>query len=101
MRSLVVEVGHRRRGIGRALLRRVADAVAADAVAGTQIACTRLELHVHTANDDALKFYLRVGFRAVEEIRDYYPPPVVPPHAWLLRLDLPGMCVLEEQQRQS
>lgn len=50
----------------------------------------RLCLHVHVANINALKFYIRNGFQIVCEVKDYYisNKGVEPPDAYLLSCNL-------------
>lgn len=45
---------------------------------------TDVYLHVHTANDDAQRFYTRFGFVLGEKVENYYRG-VEPPDAFVMR----------------
>ena len=45
-------------------------------------------LHVHVANEDALRFYERLGFTIKETLQNYYRNRVEPPHAHVLHMML-------------
>jgi RimJ/RimL family protein N-acetyltransferase len=62
--GLMVAAGHRRRGIGRALLEQ---AVAWACESGVR----KLELHVFPWNEPAIKLYEQFGFTRVDDGRDY------------------------------
>lgn len=66
--NLAVAAGHRRRGIGRRLVRRSVEA-ARDSEA------KHLILEVRESNDAALSLYRSLGFRLLGRRRDYYRAP--------------------------
>jgi GNAT superfamily N-acetyltransferase len=60
LEDLFVQPGHRRRGVGRALLRQVASIA-------VQRCCGRLEWSVLNWNDPALEFYQTIGAAAMDQ----------------------------------
>jgi len=58
---VAVSPGHRRQGIGRALMRRVEEGLA-------EIGCPKLNLQVRASNRDAVSFYKRLGYHVEERV---------------------------------
>ncbi|KAI8321011.1 N-acetyltransferase NAT13 [Martensiomyces pterosporus] len=79
--TLGVLAPYRRLGVGRALL----DSVIKFAVQDPAVA--RIVLHVQVDNDDALRFYHRLGFMTMRVVENYYKR-IDPPHAYLLEYRL-------------
>jgi ribosomal-protein-alanine N-acetyltransferase len=65
--TLDVEAKHRRRGVGRALLRELIDRLEG---AGARV----IRLEVDLRNAGAIQFYGRFGFRETRRLRGYYGP---------------------------
>jgi ribosomal-protein-alanine N-acetyltransferase len=67
VQTIGVDPGHRRAGIGTALL--------ADLLAEAQRrGCTRVDLEVRDGNDDAIRLYEHNGFKRIGVRRGYYQP---------------------------
>jgi [ribosomal protein S18]-alanine N-acetyltransferase len=67
VQTIGVAPGHRREGIGSALLADLLD----DA---QRRGCTQVDLEVRDGNDDAIRLYERHGFRRIGLRRGYYQP---------------------------
>lgn len=81
LHRLVVAPGHRRSGIGSALVRAGLDAV-------RHLGALAVMLEVGYANEPAIALYQRIGFEQLRARPDYYGPGQ---HALILKLyDLPG-----------
>ena len=70
----------RRRGVGSALVRFVVELA-------REVGAARIQLHVHSINEDAVMFYQRFGFVVREELPGYYRY-LTPPSAVLLVKEL-------------
>ena len=67
--TIATAAGHRRRGVGRALMEHCIRTLQADRV-------ERLILEVGATNDKALSLYRSLGFKPISRRRGYYRPPV-------------------------
>jgi N-alpha-acetyltransferase 50 len=83
--TLGVLAPYRGGGLGSALLCRALSIVRSELPEVVAAA-----LHVHVANEEAVRFYERHGFRQAEVVENYYRR-LDPPHAVLLRLELGGV----------
>ncbi|GLD99923.1 hypothetical protein PINS_up008651 [Pythium insidiosum] len=84
IQTLAVAAGDRRSGIGRRLVERVI-AETRERLMDRRITC--VQLHVHVANDDAIAFYSRLGFREHQRLERYYRH-LSPPTCLVLRYAL-------------
>ncbi|KNE61357.1 hypothetical protein AMAG_06186 [Allomyces macrogynus ATCC 38327] len=73
---------YRRLGIGSLLIEYVLRNARMDP------ACTGIRLHVQTSNEEAQRFYHRLGFDTITVVRNYYFR-LTPPDAFLLELTFP------------
>lgn len=65
--TLDVAPQHRRKGLATRMMRAVEQMAVADG-------CGAIQLHVHTANVAAIRFYEQLGFQRVDELPDFYAP---------------------------
>ncbi|KAJ0406162.1 hypothetical protein ATCC90586_001208 [Pythium insidiosum] len=84
IQTLAVGAGDRRRGIGRRLVERVIAETRARLI---ERGVTCVQLHVHVANDDAIAFYMRLGFHEHQRLERYYRH-LSPPACLVLRFPL-------------
>jgi ribosomal protein S18 acetylase RimI-like enzyme len=89
--TLAVYAAHRNRGVGRKLMEFVFEA--AQKIGKVQ----DITVHVHSADEDALRFYHHLGFSTVERIYGYYRR-LEPADAFLLKKRLDNVVALDENE---
>lgn len=93
--TLGVLAPYRGLGIGSDLVQSVLDE------ANKKASLTHMYLHVHTANEEAIKFYTeRFGFHIAETIKDYYRR-ITPPDCHVLVRDLEAGTAAYNAARQK